>query len=183
MAQVLYDLQQLLSESDFDTIEAFIVLYNKLQPDEAGQTETTFQFFIENLERRYNRKFYHYHDVLKVNLDNFELQVIEESLDRSHESLLDVPDLIMTNEQQKSPASEGRRNKGKMHSQLVAVNDKENCQMIERSEKMDHADKLTEAIENGTVALRDTARRKELGRHDQFEQGKASSSPLKHIYN
>lgn len=116
MAQVLYDLQQILSESDFETVEGFIVMYSHLHPDKAGQIEIAFQLFIENLERRYNRKFSHCHDVLKVNLDDFELQVIEQGLHRPHTSLLDIPEFTMDSDQNwqdRSPPSQSRRNKGK----------------------------------------------------------------------
>lgn len=108
MAQVLYDLQQVLSKSDLDTIEAFIVQYNKLDPEKAGQTHIAFQYFIENLESRYNGKFWHCHDVLKVKFEDFGLQVIQQGLDRPHTPLLDTPEYTMSNPQNEADSPESK---------------------------------------------------------------------------
>lgn len=176
MAQVLYDLQQVLSESDFDTIKAFIVLYNKVQPDKAGQTYIAFQFFVENLETRYNRKFWHCQDVLQVNLDNFGLQVIEQDLHRPHTSLLDTPEFTMGDARNKADSEECRirKNMGKIYTHAI---DESNHKDIDSAAKMEHTQGLVEAIEKETAAQIESARQTEMFRYAKYAEGKVSSSP------
>lgn len=52
-AKILLQLQETLFKPNFETIEAFITLFNQFKPDEAGQTRIAFEFFLQNLEKRY----------------------------------------------------------------------------------------------------------------------------------
>lgn len=76
-ADILFQLQNILSDADFDTIESFIVLYNRFKPEDAGQARVGFEFFIENLQKRYKRKFEDAHEVLGINLEEVEQKLIE----------------------------------------------------------------------------------------------------------
>lgn len=60
MAHVLYDLQKVLFESVFDTIEAFIVLYSKCHSNEVGQAETAFQCFILENKKKDTTESFHF---------------------------------------------------------------------------------------------------------------------------
>ncbi|CAN8066096.1 unnamed protein product [Agarophyton chilense] len=73
----LLELQDTLSKPDFETIEAFIILYNQFKPEEAGQARIGFEYFLQNLEKRYKRNFRDCHKVLSINLDDVEQELIE----------------------------------------------------------------------------------------------------------
>lgn len=76
-AAILFDLQDTLSKPDFETIQAFITLFNQFKPDDAGQTRIAFEFFLQNLEKRYSRSFKDCHKVLSLDLEDLEQELID----------------------------------------------------------------------------------------------------------
>lgn len=75
--EIVAELRKTLSKTDFDTVASFIVLYNSVKPQQAGQTVAAFKFFVENLEARYHTKFVEYLKVLSIDPEEVEQLLLE----------------------------------------------------------------------------------------------------------
>lgn len=154
---LLYELKSFLSKEDFATVEAFILLNNEFKPEEAGQIGVCFQLFVENLESRYHIKFDHYYPILFMQLDAIECDTIEN---------------------ERSPDSERRRNKGKMYRDS---GDGDNRVMCDRSAAQRHIEEMAKVAKLEDSVQRNASRDKEIARHKQYTAGKNSTSPIKQV--
>lgn len=161
-ADILFELQTILSNGDFGTVKSFIVLYNQFKPEEAGQTRVCFEFFVENLQDRYKRKFRDCHEVLSINPYDME-------------QLLMYPNPIQL---QRSPESEKRRNKGKLRRDS---GDNDNRAMCDWYAEENHNEELAEAAKISDKRQRNAFIEKEQSRHKEYFAGQNSGSPVRQI--
>lgn len=161
-SEILFELQDVLSKVDFETIEAFIVLYNTFRPEEAGQARVGFEFFIQNLKQRYKREFKDSHKVLSINLEELEPELIDRDLSRG----------------QRSPESEKRRNMGKMRRNC---GDNYSRLMCDNAARIKHSSELAEASKLSQDEERTKEIKKEHSRYSQYEAGQKASSPIRQL--
>lgn len=74
-SEKLSQLLETLSKPDLETVEAFIILYHQCKPN-AGQAIVGLEYFLENLEKRYQRSFKGSKEILFITPEEFETALI-----------------------------------------------------------------------------------------------------------